>query len=155
MRKYIEMKVVAVTMLFSLQFVASLAQGPSLSPILPPAQTPQGQSQEEHCWERIGNCINNNINNTESEPQFDPTSPLFNATEYLCCPLIQQISSAERPCFCSVTIFLQQNPSQVPNVTQLLSTCSIVDSVAFLDSFCLGVEAPIPAAAPMMPPLGT
>ncbi|KMT12570.1 hypothetical protein BVRB_5g098140 [Beta vulgaris subsp. vulgaris] len=105
--------------------------------------------QEAPCWEMINNCIGSNVNNNGSEPRFNPSSPLFNSTEFLCCPLMQQITSTERQCFCTINTFIKDNPSHVKNTTDLLSVCGIANSAASLGSVCSG-QAPSPA--PVSPP---
>ncbi|CAO2819788.1 unnamed protein product [Amaranthus hypochondriacus] len=148
----IEMRMVAIVMFMFLyiQFAPSFEQdvlAPSQSG-LPPAPTPM----EGRCWDDISACIVDHVNNTESNPEWEPLSSSFNITEFLCCPLIEQTSTTEKECFCTITTFLDQNPSQAPNITQLLTLCGIINnSVIALHNFCLG-EGPSPAVTPMMPP---
>ncbi|XP_056687581.1 uncharacterized protein [Spinacia oleracea] len=103
--------------------------------------------EEAPCWIEINDCIGNNVNVSESEPQFDPSSPMFNATELLCCPLIQKAARIEKQCFCSVNTFIEKNPTLAKNTTDILSICSIADSAASLIDLCV-VEGPSPSPAP-------
>uniref|UniRef100_A0A803N3N5 Uncharacterized protein n=2 Tax=Chenopodium quinoa TaxID=63459 RepID=A0A803N3N5_CHEQI len=104
--------------------------------------------QEAPCWKQINDCIGGNVNRSESEPKFDPSSPLFNATELLCCSMMQQTARIEKQCFCSINTFIQENPSFAENTTDILSVCSIAGSVDSLSGICEESLAPSPAPAP-------
>ncbi|KMT12568.1 hypothetical protein BVRB_5g098130 isoform A [Beta vulgaris subsp. vulgaris] len=127
------------------------APGANLSPMGNPAPAP---APSMHCWDSIRMCIDDNAKKGETMPQFNASSSVFNQTEFLCCPLVQQTSMIAKPCFCDVTTFLQLNPSLTSNVMEIVDGCGVADSVASLNGFC-GGGAPNHAPGPMMQPLGS
>ncbi|XP_021738090.1 uncharacterized protein LOC110704586 [Chenopodium quinoa] len=142
------MKVVALMIvLLSIQFMPSFTQeGPTPSPeVLPPAPTPLGLGG---CWDSISNCWIDHINNSQSLPQYDPLSASFNETDYACCSLIQETASTEKPCFCSISSYLNQSPAVSTNFVQILTTCGIATSIPALDDFCLGSSESPTALSP-------
>ncbi|XP_021738099.1 uncharacterized protein LOC110704596 [Chenopodium quinoa] len=146
------MKVVAIIIivLLSIQYMPSLTQeGPAPSPeVLSPAPTPLDLGG---CWDGISTCWIDHVNNSQSLPQYDPLSASFNMTDFFCCSLIQETASTEKPCFCSISSYLNQNPAVSPSFVQIFTTCGVVTSIPALDDFCLG-EALSPVAAPTMSP---
>ncbi|KAL9242884.1 hypothetical protein vseg_016842 [Gypsophila vaccaria] len=108
------------------------------------------QNDEGQCWNKINKCILGHEAQSLVEPKYNPGSPSFNITEYLCCPLMVQTAQIDKECFCVVDTVVHQNPSLASNVTTFLSLCSIVDSIPSLDNFCLGI-ALTPAEAPLYP----
>lgn len=91
------------------------------------------------CWEKISNCILDHLNESNSEPQFDTSSPLFNLSETLCCPLIQQTVENDRQCFCYINTAIHDNPSLGTNFTSLFSSCEVADSLDSLNNLCQGM----------------
>ncbi|KAL2925945.1 DnaJ-like protein subfamily C GRV2, partial [Bienertia sinuspersici] len=73
------------------------------------------------CWDDISHCVEENVNTSATDPNFDPTSPSFNMSEFLCCPLIHETAIVEKECFCTVNTFIQQFPVQAANVSFLLT----------------------------------
>ncbi|CAO2827295.1 unnamed protein product [Amaranthus hypochondriacus] len=110
--------------------------------------------QDAPCWQTVANCVGDNVNKSETVLQLDPSSSSFNATEFFCCPLMQQIATAEKHCFCSVDSLIQQDPSLEFNFTQIFTLCSITPSLA--SDFCLA-QAPSPGLDPieLLPILGS
>ncbi|KAH9604775.1 hypothetical protein KSS87_010211 [Heliosperma pusillum] len=112
--------------------------------------TPSSAQNNGLCWNNINKCITDHASQSAVEPKFDPASPSFNITEFLCCPLMVQTAQNDKECFCVIDTVIHQDPSLASNITNIFSLCSIVDSVASLDNFCLGI-APTPAEAPLFP----
>ncbi|XP_021738163.1 putative receptor-like protein kinase At4g00960 [Chenopodium quinoa] len=48
------------------------------------------------CWVNITNCMQDHLDRSGSEPQYNSSSSMFNLSEFLCCPLIQQTSQTEK-----------------------------------------------------------
>ncbi|KAK9668333.1 hypothetical protein RND81_13G052600 [Saponaria officinalis] len=112
--------------------------------------TPTRAENDRLCWNKISKCILDHEARSLVEPKYNPKSPSFNMTDYLCCPLMVQTVETDKACFCTIDTVLHQNPTLASNVTTIFSVCSIVDSLASLDNLCLGI-APTPAEAPLYP----
>uniref|UniRef100_A0A803L6H5 Protein kinase domain-containing protein n=2 Tax=Chenopodium quinoa TaxID=63459 RepID=A0A803L6H5_CHEQI len=80
--------------------------------------------------------MQDHIDRSGSEPQFNSSSSMFNLSEFLCCPLIQQTAQTEKQCFCFVNTFINQNPSFESNVTLVLSYCQVANSLTSLKTYC-------------------
>ncbi|KAK9698708.1 hypothetical protein RND81_08G125100 [Saponaria officinalis] len=113
---------------------------------------PTSAQSDGLCWNKIGKCMLDQMGRLFDEPTTKPgpTSPSFNMTQTLCCPLIEQAAQNDRECFCVMDTLAHKDPKQVSNIINLLSLCNIVDSVASLDNFCLDI-APTAAEAPTIP----
>lgn len=110
------------------------------TPITPSSaqQIFNGDNNAPSCWTTISDCILNNVNQSESEPQLNPKSAVFNISEFACCTLIQQTVQDEKQCFCYANTYIHQNPSEWANLSLILVTCKVANSSASLDALCQG-----------------
>ncbi|XP_021725660.1 uncharacterized protein LOC110692892 isoform X1 [Chenopodium quinoa] len=116
---------------------------PSTPDSITPAPQPSPPLEfEAVCWREIDHCIDRSHNRSELEPTLNPSSPAFNLTEFLCCPLMQQTARIDKECFCTIKPFLEENPDQITNTTLVMSACNIVTSITSLNNFCQGSSNP-------------
>ncbi|KAJ8420289.1 hypothetical protein Cgig2_030500 [Carnegiea gigantea] len=120
----------------------------SIIPIMPSSAQQGGLT----CWKKISDCLGKNLNQT-SNPEFNEKSSSFNASKFLCCPLIQEQAQSHKLCFCTMDLFIHQNPSSGNGTLTVLKFCNITDSdsLASFDAFCSDGSSPRQAPAGSTP----